>query len=91
MRSIRERLASIFQDGPGEPHPLAITAFGLAFVWPVIGFILAFVARSRIAFSNGKYSGDRLAVAALVIAPIMQFSTLIAGAVWLLFLVAQTP
>ncbi len=91
MRSIRAKLASIFQDGPGEPHPLAITAFGLAFVWPVIGFILAFVARSRIAFSNGKYSGDRLAVAALVIAPIMQFSTLIAGAVWLLFLVAQTP
>ena len=91
MRFIRAKLASIFQDGPGEPHPLAITAFGLAFVWPVIGFILAFVARSRIAFSNGKYSGDRLAVAALVIAPIMQFSTLIAGAVWLLFLVAQTP
>lgn len=91
MRYIRAKLASIFQDGPGEPHPLAITAFGLAFVWPVIGFILAFVARSRIAFSNGKYSGDRLAVAALVIAPIMQFSTLIAGAVWLLFLVAQTP
>ena len=91
MRSVRAKLASIFQDGPGEPHPLAITAFGLAFVWPVIGFILAFVARSRIAFSNGKYSGDRLAVAALVIAPIMQFSTLIAGAVWLLFLVAQTP
>lgn len=91
MRSMRAKLASIFQDGPGEPHPLAITAFGLAFVWPVIGFILAFVARSRIAFSNGKYSGDRLAVAALVIAPIMQFSTLIAGAVLLLFLVAQTP
>jgi hypothetical protein len=52
---------------------------------------LAFVARTRIAFSNGKYSGDRLAVAALIIAPIMQFSTFIVGAVWLLFLVAQTP
>lgn len=91
MRSIRAKLASIFRDGPGEPHPLALTAFGLAFVMPVIGFILAFVARSRIAFSNGKYSGDRLAVAALVIAPIMQFSTFIIGAVGLLFLVAQTP
>lgn len=86
MRSIRANLASIFQDGPGEPHPLAITAFGLAFVWPVIGFILAFVARARIAFSNGKYSGDRLAVAALVIAPIMQFSTLILGAIYFAFL-----
>lgn len=86
MRFIRAKLASIFQDGPGEPHPLAITAFGLAFVWPVIGFILAFVARSRIAFSNGKYSGDRLAVAALVIAPIMQFSTLILGAIYFAFL-----
>lgn len=86
MRSIREKLASVFRDGPGEPHPLAITAFGLAFVMPVIGFILAFVARTRIAFSNGKYSGDRLAVAALVIAPIMQFSTLILGAVFLAFL-----
>ena len=91
MRSIRAKLASIFHDGPGEPHPLAITAFGLAFVMPVIGFILAFVARTRIAFSNGKHSGDRLAVAALIIAPIMQFSTFIVGAVWLLFLVAQTP
>ncbi len=91
MRSIRAKLASVFQDGPGETHPLAITAFGLAFVWPVIGFILAFIARSRIAFSNGKHSGDRLAVAALIIAPIMQFSTFIVGAVWLLFLVAQTP
>jgi preprotein translocase subunit SecG len=86
MRSIGAKLASIFQDGPGEAHPLAITAFGLAFVWPVIGFILAFVARSRIAFSNGKYSGDRLAVAALVIAPIMQFSTLILGGIYFAFL-----
>lgn len=91
MRSIRAKLISIVQDGPGEPHPLAITAFGLAFVMPIIGFVLAFVARSRIAFSNGKYSGDRLAVAALVIAPIMQFSTFIIGAVGLLFLVTQTP
>jgi len=86
MRSIRAKLGSIFQDGPGETHPLAMTAFGLAFVWPVIGFILAFVARSRIAFSNGKYSGDRLAVAALVIAPIMQFSTLILGGIYFAFL-----
>lgn len=86
MRSIRAKLAVIFQDGPGEPHPLAITAFGLAFVMPVIGFVLAFVARSRIAFSNGTYSGDRLAVAALVVAPIMQFSTLILGAIYLAFL-----
>lgn len=86
MRSIRAKLAAIFQDGQGEPHPLAITAFGFAFVMPVIGFILAFVARSRIAFSNGKYSGDRLAVAALVIAPIMQFSTLILGAIYFAFL-----
>lgn len=65
---------------------MAVTAFGLAFVMPVIGFILAFVARTRIAFSNGKYSGDRLAVAALVIAPIMQFSTLILGAFYFAFL-----
>lgn len=86
MKSIRAKLTSIFKDGPGEPHPLAITAFGLAFVIPVIGFVLAFVARSRIAFSNGKYSGDRLAVAALVIAPIMQFSTLILGAFYFVFL-----
>lgn len=86
MRSIRAKLASIFQDGPGEPHPLAITAFGLAFAMPVIGFILAFVARTRIAFSNGRYSGDRLAVAALVIAPIAQFSTLILGAIYFAFL-----
>lgn len=86
MRSIRAKLVSIFQDGPGEPHPLAITAFGLAFVMPVIGFILAFVARTRIAFSNGRYSGDRLAIAALVIAPIMQFSTLILGAIYFAFL-----
>ncbi len=86
MRSIRAKLASIFQDGPGEPHPLALTALGLAFVMPIMGFVLAFVARSRIAFSNGKYSGDRLAVAALVIAPIMQFSTLILGAIYFVFL-----
>lgn len=91
MKQIRRWVERFVKDESGETHPLAVTAFGLAFVLPVIGFFLAFIARTQIAFSNGKYSGDRMALAAIVIAPIMQFSTFIVGAVWLLFLVAQTP
>ena len=84
MKRVGERLASFVKDGPGETHPLAIAAISLAVVFPIIGFVVAFIARTQIAFSEGKYSGDKLAFGAMIIAPVMQFSTLIFGAAWVL-------
>jgi hypothetical protein len=83
MRNNRHKLQSLIKDGPGETHPLALTAVGLAIFVPILGFLVAFVARTQIAFSEGKYSGDRLALGAMWIAPIAQFSTLVLGALWI--------
>ncbi len=84
MNKNRQKLQSLIKDGPGETHPLAIAAIGLALFVPILGFLVAFVARTQIAFSEGKYSGDRLALGAMWIAAIAQFSTLILGAIWIL-------
>lgn len=88
MKRIQIWATSIFKDGTAPTHSLAIAAFGLAFFMPFIGFALAFIARTQIAFSDGKYSGDRLALAAIIIAPLAQFSTLIFGAIWVLAMMA---
>jgi len=77
---MKTRIAKLlgFNKAPGtELHPLAITAFGLSFFMPIAGFIMGFIARTNIAYSNGKYSGDRLALWAILIAPVAQFSTII--------------
>lgn len=84
MNKNRQKLQSLIKDGPGETHPLAITAIGLALFVPILGFLVAFIARTQIAFSEGRYTGDRLALGAMFIAPIAQFSTLILGAIWTL-------
>ncbi len=84
MNKNRQKLQSLIKDGPGETHPLAITAIGLALFVPILGFLVAFIARTQIAFSEGRYTGDRLALGAMFIAPIAQFSTLILGAIWIL-------
>jgi hypothetical protein len=87
MNTIRHNLQSLIKDGPGDTHPLAITAIGLALFFPILGFLIAFIARTQIAYSQGRYSGDRLALAAIIIAPLAQFSTLIFGAIWVLAMV----
>ncbi len=87
MKRLQIWATSIFKDGTAPTHSLAIAAFGLAFFMPFIGFALAFIARTQIAFSDGKYSGDRLALAAIIIAPLAQLSTLIFGAIWVLAMV----
>ncbi len=84
MNKNRQKLQSLIKDGPGETNPLAITAIGLALFVPILGFLVAFIARTQIAFSEGRYTGDRLALGAMFIAPIAQFSTLILGAIWIL-------
>ncbi len=84
MNKNRQKLQSLIKDGPGETHPLAIAAIGLALFVPILGFLVAFIARTQIAFSEGRYTGDRLALGAMFIAPIAQFSTLILGAIWIL-------
>lgn len=84
MNKNRQKLQSLIKDGPGETHPLAITAIGLTLFVPILGFLVAFIARTQIAFSEGRYTGDRLALGAMFIAPIAQFSTLILGAIWIL-------
>ncbi len=81
MKWISNWASRVFRDGTAPTHSLAVAAFGLAFFLPFIGFALGFIARTQIAFSDGKYSGDRLALAAIIVAPIAQFSTLIIGAV----------
>lgn len=90
MIRLRDKLVSLLKDGPGELHPLAIASIALAFLWPPIGFFLGFIARTQIAFSNGKYSGDRLALIAIITAPVMQFQIFIIGALYLLFTVGLT-
>ncbi len=90
MKQLTNRIVSLLKDGPAPTHPLAITAIGLAFFMPFIGFVLGFVARTQIAFSGDKYSGDRLALAAIVVAPIAQFSTLIVGFLWLVAMFATS-
>lgn len=84
MKRIQNLVIKLFKDGTAPTHSLAIAAFGLALFLPFIGFALGFIARTQIAFSEGKYSGDRLALAAILVAPFAQFSTLIFGAVWAL-------
>lgn len=84
MNKNRQKLKTLIKDGPGETHPLAIAAIGLALFVPILGFLVAFIARTQIAFSEGRYTGDRLALGAMFIAPIAQFSTLILGAIWIL-------
>lgn len=88
MKRIQEWAARLFKDGIAPTHSLAIAAFGLAFFVPFIGFALGFIARTQIAFSEGRFSGDRLALAAIIIAPLAQFPTLIFGAIWVLAMVA---
>lgn len=83
MKQIQKWIVDLFKDGPASTHPLAIAAFSLSFFVPGVGFVLGFVARTQIAFSEGRYSGDRLALAAIFIAPLVQFSTLLLGALWL--------
>lgn len=77
---MKTKIATLFgfKKEPGtELHPLAITAFGLSFFMPIAGFIMGFIARTNIAYSNGKYAGDRLALWAILIAPVAQLSTII--------------
>lgn len=90
MKWISNWASRVFKDGTAPTHSLAVAAFGLAFFLPFIGFTLGFIARTQIAFSEGKYSGDRLALAAIIVAPIAQFSTFILGFLWLVAMYATS-
>ena len=87
MKRIKNWGVNLFKDGTAPTHSLAVIAFALSFFIPVVGFVLGFIARTQIAFSQGKYSGDRLALSAIIIAPIAQFSTLILAALFALAMV----
>ncbi len=65
---------------------LSIVAFIFAFIFPIVGLVLGYVAQSEILKSNGRLGGLGLARAAIAISTIVIFIAAIAIFFWILIL-----
>jgi hypothetical protein len=61
---------------------LAIAALILSFIFPFIGIILGFVARSDISKSNGTKSGEQMANIAIVLGFVFMFLQFLVAFFW---------
>jgi hypothetical protein len=61
---------------------LAIAAMILSFIFPFIGIILGFVARSDISKSNGTKSGEQMANIAIVLGFVFMFLQFLVAFFW---------
>lgn len=66
--------------------PLSIVAFVFAFVFPIVGLVLGYVAQREILHSNGRLGGLGLARAAIAISSIVIFIAAMALFFWFLVL-----